>query len=81
MAKTRSQARTPSTNPTVPPGTPGTPEAPGTPVSVGHTEPDLEAPMVPIAPPAVQPTDPVLPHALRLVGFDQSRTPDHPVFQ
>ena len=81
MAKTRSQARTPSTNPTVPPGTPGTPEAPGTPVSVGHTEPDLEAPMVPIAPPAVQPTDPVLVHALRLVGFDQSRTPDHPVFQ
>jgi hypothetical protein len=86
MAKTCSQARTPSTNPTVPPGTPGTPEAPGTPVSVGNTEPDLEAPpmvtLAPIpAPPPVQPTDPVLDHALGLVGFDRSRTPDHPVFQ
>ena len=35
-------------------------------------------PPVPAAPPG---TDPVLDHALRLVGFDRSRNPDHAVFQ
>ena len=31
--------------------------------------------------PVVQLTDPVLDHALSLVGFNRSRNPDHPVFQ
>ena len=41
------------------------------------------APPVPaVAPPApaAPPTDPFLDHALGLVGFDRSRSPDHPVF-
>ncbi len=42
------------------------------------------APSVPVVQPPVhvlQTTDPVLDHALCLVGFDRSRNPDHPVFQ
>ena len=50
--------------------------------------PAVLPPPAPTALPTVQPpapvvriTDPVLDHPLRLVGFDQSRNPDHPVFQ
>jgi len=78
-------ARTPTNDPPRPPGTPVTP------VPLGNMEPDIEAPMeTPVPPPApVVPTpvpdasntDPVLDHALRLVGFDRNRNPDHAVFQ
>lgn len=79
MPTTRSQARMPS-NPVLP----GTPATPGTPVPTADMDPDLEAPTDPVAPPPVtvhNPTDLVLDHALCLVGFDRSHTPDHPVFQ
>ena len=65
--------------------TPPTPVAvpPAPPVAPPVAPPPV-APAVPaVQPPApvVQPTDPVLDHALRLVGFDRSHNPDHPVFQ
>ena len=46
-----------------------------------NMEPGLEAPMKTVASVAVQPTDPVLDHALSLVGFNHSCHPDHPVFK
>jgi len=58
------------------PGTPGM-----FPLPPGLMKSDLDAPMVTLVPAVVVSTDPVLDHALRLVGFDRSVIPHHPVFQ
>jgi len=62
-----------------PPAPVALPPAPVVPPPAPTVPPSVPA----VAPliPALQNTDPVLDHALNLVGFDRSRTPDHPVFQ